>query len=59
MVVLDGKTKKVKFYQSPGFTARTEAINDLFKGKSFRAKGLDSEFFEVIGRIYLKFIMEI
>lgn len=50
MVVLDGKTKKVKFYQSPGFTARTEAINDLFKGKSFRAKGLDSEFFEVIGK---------
>lgn len=50
MVVLDGKTKKVKFYQSPGFTARTEAINDLFKGKSYRAKGLDSDFFEVIGK---------
>ena len=50
MVVLDSKTKNVKFYQSPGFTARTEAINDLFKGKSFRAKGLNSEFFEVIGR---------
>ena len=50
MVVLDSKTKNVKFYQSPGFTARTEAINDLFKGKTYRAKGLDSEYFEVIGK---------
>lgn len=50
MVVLDGKTKNVKFYQSHGFTARAEAINDLFKGKTFRAKGIKSEFFEVIGK---------
>ncbi len=50
MVVLDGKTKNVKFYQTFGYTARSEAINDLLKGKTYRSKGNNSESFEVIGR---------
>lgn len=50
MVVLDKKTKKVKFYQTFGYTARSEAISDLLKGESFRSKGTNSERFEVVGR---------
>lgn len=50
IVVLDGRTKNVKFYQTFGYTARSESINDLFKGKAYRSKGNNSENFEVIGR---------
>lgn len=50
IVVLDGKTKKMKFYQTQGYTARGEGIYDLLKGKEFRAKGETSEFFDVIGK---------
>jgi len=50
IVVLDGKTKKMKFCQTPGYTARGEAIYDLLMGKKYRAKGEFSEFFNVIGK---------
>lgn len=50
MVVLDGETKNIKFYQTYGYTARGESINDLLKGKIYRAKGINSEYFEVIGK---------
>ncbi|MBP1924469.1 transcriptional regulator with PAS, ATPase and Fis domain [Sedimentibacter acidaminivorans] len=50
IVVLDGKTKKMKFYQTHGYTARGEGIFDLLKGKEFRAKGETSDFFNVIGK---------
>ncbi len=50
MVVLDSKTKKMKFYQTKGYTARNEEIYNLLNGKSFMAKGNDLEFIDVIGR---------
>lgn len=50
MVVLDEKTKKMKFYQSQGYTARGESINDLLKGNDFRAKGKDNTILDVIGK---------
>lgn len=50
IVVLDGKTKKMKFYQSHGYTARGEGINDLLTGKTFRAKGDPSAVLDVIGK---------
>ena len=50
IVVLDGKTKELKFYQSQGYTARGEGICDLLIGKEYRAKGEDSEFLNVIGK---------
>lgn len=49
IVVLDGTTKKLKFYQTQGYTARREGINDLLMGKEYMAKGEDSEFLDVIG----------
>ncbi|QEK12550.1 AAA family ATPase [Crassaminicella thermophila] len=49
MVVIDGDTKKVKFYQAGGYTARGESITELLSGKSFRGKGKYEEF-DVIGK---------
>lgn len=50
MVVLDSKEKKMKFYQTKGYTARNEGICNLLNGKKFRAKGNDLEFIDVIGK---------
>lgn len=50
MVVLDGKTKKMKFYQAQGYTARGESINELLKGGHFRAKGDNHNILDVIGK---------
>ncbi|NLX61956.1 MAG: sigma 54-interacting transcriptional regulator [Tissierellia bacterium] len=50
MVIVDGNSKKMKFYQSNGYTARGESISDILAGKSYRAKGEDTEVLGVIGR---------
>lgn len=50
MVVLDKNTKKMKFSQSQGYTARGESINDILKGKEYRAKGRNTETLDVIGK---------
>ncbi|MDD4834254.1 MAG: sigma 54-interacting transcriptional regulator [Lutispora sp.] len=50
IVVLDGRTKKLKFYQTHGYTARGEGVHDILRGKKFRGKGENSEFFDVIGK---------
>jgi len=39
MVVLCGKTGRVKFYQVKGYTTRREDIKMLLQGKTFAAKG--------------------
>lgn len=38
IVIVDGNTKKMKFYQSNGYTARDESISDILMGKEYRAK---------------------
>ena len=50
MVIMDNLTKEMKFYQSHGYTARGESINDILKGKSYRGKGKDTEALNVIGK---------
>ncbi|HEY8362504.1 MAG TPA: sigma 54-interacting transcriptional regulator [Tissierellaceae bacterium] len=50
MVVLDGKTMEMKFYQSYGYTARGESVNELLKGRKYRAKGEGTESLDVIGK---------
>lgn len=50
MVVLDAKTKNMKFYQTKGYTARDEGIFDLLTGMEYRSKGDNSENFNVIGK---------
>lgn len=49
MVVLDGETGKIKFYQANGYTIRQESIYDLIIGKEYMAKGQNLEV-KVIGR---------
>lgn len=39
LVVLDGKTGQLKFYQARGFTARNEETAALLRGKAFLGKG--------------------
>lgn len=50
IVVLDSKSKKLKFYQNHGYTAKGEGLYDLLLGKKFRGKGEYSGFFDVIGK---------
>lgn len=40
----------MKFYQSPGYTARRESINDILKGEIYRAKGENFEILNIIGK---------
>lgn len=47
LVVLDGETLDVKFYQDAGYTVRKESIAALLKGEPFYAKGTP---FPVIGK---------
>ena len=50
MVVLDGSTKAVKFYQANGYTARDESIGSLLGGNQYRAKGQFADEFNVVGK---------
>lgn len=50
MVILDGESKSLKFYQTNGYTARRESIGDLLRGASFKGKGLEGEELDVIGK---------
>lgn len=43
MVVLDHRTKQVKFWEEKGYSARKEGIGGLLRGNSFVAKGPDEE----------------
>lgn len=49
MVVIDGKTGQVKFFQEKGYTVRKESIAELLHGGSFMAKGNMQEDLDVIG----------
>jgi len=50
LVILDRATKKMKFYQAQGYTARGEGLKDILDGKEYMAKGENSEFLNVIGK---------
>lgn len=49
MVILDGTNKKLKFYQTNGYTARKESINDILKGGEFKEKGRQAQSLNVLG----------
>lgn len=50
LVALDGQTKELKFYQTYGYTAREESINDLLQGASYKKKTVGIDDLDVIGR---------
>lgn len=54
MVVLDGKTGAVKFWEEKGYSARKEGIGNLLRGGSFSAKTPNSEI-KVIGYHFKEF----
>ena len=49
MVVLDGETGAVKFYQEKGYSVRNESIGQLLINRSFRGKGEQEDHLKVIG----------
>lgn len=49
LLILDGETLEVKFYQAKGYTARRETLADLLAGRPYAAKGRNQEI-EVLGR---------
>ncbi|HHY42773.1 MAG TPA: sigma 54-interacting transcriptional regulator [Thermoanaerobacterales bacterium] len=55
MVILDGSTKCVKFYQSKGYTSRKEDMKFILMGQPFKGKGRYSKVFET----YNKHILEL
>ncbi|MCK9445213.1 MAG: sigma 54-interacting transcriptional regulator [Tissierellaceae bacterium] len=50
MVVLDGQSLEMKFYQAHGYTARGESVNDLLRGNTYMAKGEGTEILDVLGK---------
>ena len=49
MVVMDGKTGRIKFFQDKGYTIRNESAFELLNGKAFRGKGVGNGEFKVVG----------
>ena len=49
LVILDGVTGEVKFYQARGYTARGEAVGDLLRGKPYLAKGPNAPALALLG----------
>ena len=54
MVVIDPKTKNIKFYQDKGYTARKEGIRDILIGKEYIEKLKKNRSFEVINKHILE-----
>lgn len=50
MVILSEEDLKLKFFQSRGYTARGESIQEILNGKIYRGKGNKGEHFDVIGK---------
>ena len=50
LVVLDGKTGALKFYQARGYTPRSEDVASLLRGKAFLGKGPGEQYPEPKGR---------
>lgn len=50
MLIIDPASKKVKFYQSNGYTARRESVKEILNRNSFMAKGKDIKSLDVIGK---------
>lgn len=54
LVVVDGRTGKVKFYQEKGCTIRQEDLKDLLTGRPFRPKNDGTTELSVIGRDFFE-----
>ena len=48
LVVLDGKTKEVKFFQAKGYGYRGEEAGELLRGKSYQSKNIEDKSTELV-----------
>ena len=48
LVVLDGKTKEVKFFQAKGYGYRGEEAGELLRGKSYQSKNTEDKSTELV-----------
>ncbi len=49
MVIIDGKSGAIKFFQAKGYTIRKESIKEILNGRKFLEKGSKKEDLNVIG----------
>lgn len=54
LVAIDSRTRKVKFWEEKGYSARKESVGNLFRGAGFAAKSPESEI-NVVGYHYQNF----
>ncbi|MBR6584586.1 MAG: sigma 54-interacting transcriptional regulator, partial [Firmicutes bacterium] len=50
MVIIDGLTGKVKFFQAKGYTVRGEDLRHILMGTSYLAKGADIQDMDIVGQ---------
>jgi len=50
MVIIDGKTGKIKFFQEKGYTIKKESIKEILSGKVYLSKGDNRESIQVFGK---------
>ena len=48
LVVLDGKTKEVKFFQAKGYGYRGEEAGELLRGKGYQSKNIEDKSTELV-----------
>lgn len=48
LVVLDGKTKEVKFFQAKGYGYRCEEAGELLRGKGYQSKNIEDKSTELV-----------
>jgi len=49
VVIIDGRTGQIKFFQEKGYTVRKESIKEVLTGSKYIAKGTSGSELEVIG----------
>lgn len=56
IVVVDGATGAVKFFQDKGYTFRRETVGELLRGGSFQEKGIGVAEFTVVGASFFDLV---
>lgn len=54
MVIIDGRTGGVKFFQAKGYSTRGEDAGEILRGKPFQAKRNESNDRDVLGKPFLE-----
>lgn len=54
LVVLDGKTKEVKFFQAKGYGYRGEEAGELLRGKGYQSKNIEDKSTELVPTVGMR-----